>query len=137
MYEQNACSLTSEPSQSSSRCVSSFKNSSVNVRNVWRMYIIYIYIYIYTYSLLIASTLLVVNAENPKIYVGTQSKCSKRWKQSSAIKQLLETLFLAIKMCTGFIADGICMNTMCAMSLANHLRAVADAFRPLTTHQRY
>ena len=31
---------------------------------------------------------------------GTQSKCIKRWKQSSAIKQLLETLlFLAIKMC--------------------------------------
>ena len=29
------------------------------------------------------------------------------------------------------------MNTTCAVSLANHLRAVADAFRPLTTHQRY
>ena len=29
------------------------------------------------------------------------SKCKKQWKQSSAIKQLLETLFLAIKMCTG------------------------------------
>ena len=27
-------------------------------------------------------------------------------------------------------------NTMCAESLANHLRAVADAFRPLRTHQR-
>ena len=26
---------------------------------------------------------------------------------------------------------------MCAVSLANHLRAVADAFRPLRTHQRY
>ena len=68
----------------------------------------YIYIYIY-------------------IYIGTQSKCTKRWKQSSAIKQLLEVLFLAIKMCTGFATDGICMNTMCAVSLTNHLRAVADA----------
>ena len=28
--------------------------------------------------------------------IKTQSKCTKRWKQ----KQLLETLFLAIKMCT-------------------------------------
>ena len=26
---------------------------------------------------------------------------------------------------------------MCAVSLANHLRAVADAFRSLRTHQRY
>ena len=46
------------------------------------------------------------------------------------IKQLLETLFLAIEMCTGFTTDGICINTMCAVSLANHLRAVADVFRP-------
>ena len=53
------------------------------------MYIyIYIYIYLYIY-----------------IYIGTQSKCTKRWKQSSAIKQLLETLFLAIKMCTDFTTD--------------------------------
>ena len=29
------------------------------------------------------------------------------------------------------------MNTMCAVSLANNLRAVADAFRPLRTRQRY
>ena len=29
------------------------------------------------------------------------------------------------------------MNATCAVSLANHLKAVADAFRPLTTHQRY
>ena len=34
-------------------------------------------------------------------------------------------------MCTGFTIDGICMNTMCAVTLAIHLRAVADAFRPL------
>ena len=28
-------------------------------------------------------------------------------------------------MCTNFTTDGLCMNTMCAVSLANHLRAVA------------
>ena len=43
------------------------------------------------------------------------SKCTKRWKQRSAIKQLLETLFLAIKMRTSFTTDGICMNTMCTV----------------------
>ena len=31
-------------------------------------------------------------------------------------------------MCTGSTADVICVNTMCAVSLTNHLRAVADAF---------
>ena len=51
-----------------------------------------------------------------KIYTGKYSKCTKQWKQSTVIKQLLETLCLAIKMCTGFTADGICMNTMCAVS---------------------
>ena len=40
-------------------------------------------------------------------------------------------------MCTDFTTDFIWMNTMCAVSLANHLRAVADPFRPLRTHQRY
>ena len=29
------------------------------------------------------------------------------------------------------------INTICAVSLANHIRAVADAFRPIRTHQRY
>ena len=33
--------------------------------------------------------------------------------------------------------DLIWKNIMCAVSLANRLRAVADAFRPLRTHQRY
>ena len=69
--------------------------------------------------------------------MGTQSKYTKRWKQSSVIKQLLETLFLAIKMRTDFPRDVIWINTMCAVSLANYLRAVADAFRPLRTHQCY
>ena len=40
-------------------------------------------------------------------------------------------------MCTDFPTDVIWINTMCAVSLVNHLRAVADAFRPLRTHQRY
>ena len=39
-------------------------------------------------------------------------------------------------MCNGFTTDGICMNTVCAVSLASHLRAVADALRPLRIHQR-
>ena len=54
--------------------------------------------------LLIAIRLLVGN-------FGTQPKCIKRWKQSSAIKQRLEALLLAIKMCTGFTTDVIWMNT--------------------------
>ena len=39
--------------------------------------------------------------------------------------------FDAIKMCTGFTMDDIIMITMCAVSLANHLRGVADMFCPL------
>ena len=65
------------------------------------------------------------------IYIGTQSKSTKRWKPSSAIKQLLETHFLAIKMCTGFTTDGTCLNTMCAVSLVKNLRAVASATEQL------
>ena len=42
-------------------------------------------------------------------------------KQSSAIKKLQETLFCAIKMCTGFTTDGICITTVSTVSLANHL----------------
>ena len=61
------------------------------------------------------------------IYLSIYS--TKWWKQkTSTIKLLLETLFLIITMNTGFTTDGICMNTMCAVSLVNHLRAVADAF---------
>ena len=53
--------------------------------------------------LLISSTLLVVKAEN--IYIGTQPKYTKLWKQSSVIKQLLEALVLTIKLSTGFTAN--------------------------------
>ena len=56
---------------------------------------------------------------------------------SRAQPLILETPFFAIKMCTGFTTDGICINTMRAVSLANHVRAVANAFCPLRTHQRY
>ena len=77
------------------------------------------YIYIYTY-----------------IYIGRQSKCGKQWKQNSAIKQVLETLLLAIRMCTDFPTDVLWMNTMCTVTLANHLRAEIDTFCTLRTHQR-
>ena len=36
-----------------------------------------------------------------------------------------------------FTTDAMWMNTMSAVSLANHLRAVANAFIPLKTHQKY
>ena len=51
--------------------------------------------------------------------------------QSLVNKQFLETLFLAIKMCTESTADVIWINTMCAVSLPNHLRAVAKGLWPL------
>ena len=40
-------------------------------------------------------------------------------------------------MCSDFLTDVKWISTLCAVSLANHLRAVADAFRPLRTHQCY
>ena len=62
---------------------------------------------------------------------GTQSKCTKRRKkQSSAIKKLLEILFVTVRMCTGFTTDVLWTKAICTVSLANNLRAtVADAFR--------
>ena len=45
-----------------------------------------------------------------------------------SIRKLLETLFHAIMMCSYFPTDLMRMNTMFAVSLANHLRAVADVF---------
>ena len=44
---------------------------------------------------------------------GTQPKCTELRNQSSFIKQCLETLFLAIKMCIGFTTDNIWMNVCC------------------------
>ena len=43
-------------------------------------------------------------------------KTMETGKQSLAIKQFLETLFLAIKMCTDFPTGVIWINTMCAVS---------------------
>ena len=49
------------------------------------------------------------------MYIERKPKCTRRWKQSSVIKQLLEAMFLAIKMCTGFITDVIWMKIMCVV----------------------
>ena len=88
------------------------------------IYMVYIYIYIYIYIIYVY------------IYISEHkqnAQNTKRWKQSSAIKQLLETVLLAIKMCTDFITDVIWMNTV---SLANDLKAVAGAFRAIRRDQR-
>ena len=46
-----------------------------------------------------------------EIYIGTQAKCTKRWKQSSAFNQFLEILLLVIKVYTEFITDVIWVKT--------------------------
>ena len=119
--EHKVCSVTHKICKSSTRHVSSFKDSSVLLNN-WEVNFTKVKSFLSLAHYL---------WWKPKIYIRTLSKCTKRWKQSSTIKQLLQTLFLAIKICTGFITDGMSMNTLCAVSPANHLRAVADAFRPL------
>ena len=43
-------------------------------------------------------------------YIGTQPKCTRQWKQSSAIKLLLEALLLAIRMPSGMTTDVIWRN---------------------------
>ena len=71
---------------------------------------IYIYImnflYVYIYNIYIYK------------YIRTQSKSIKMHKTMKAelnhIKQFLETLFLAIKMCTDFPTDVTYMKKMCA-----------------------
>ena len=71
-------------------------------------------------------------------YIWTRSKCTKRYKRcTQTTKELLETLFFGINICTEFPKDIKWINTRCAESLANHLRATADVFCPLFTHQRY
>ena len=91
MYEHNVFSVTSNPSQSSSRRVSSLKDSSA-LLNKWEVNFTKVKSFLSLPHCL---------WWKPKIYIGTLSKCTKRWKQRSAIKQLLETLFLATKMYTG------------------------------------
>ena len=116
MYEHNVQSVTSEPSQS--RPVSSFKNSLALLKN-WGPNFTKVKSFLPLGHCL---------WWKPKIYTGTQSKFTKRWEQGSSIKQLLETLFFAIKMCTGYTTNGICLNTMCAVPLANRLRFVNYLF---------
>ena len=60
---------------------------------------------------------------------------TKRWKQSSAVKQLLETVLLAIKICTDFNTS-LQMIYGRTVSLANDITAEADAFHRIRTHQR-
>ena len=71
------------------------------------------------------------------MYIGTQSKCTNalnNGNKAQPLKQLLQTLLLDIAMCTDFPTDVTWMSTMCAVSLANHLRAAADAFCLLEAH---
>ena len=65
------------------------------------------------------------------------SKCTKRWKQSSTFKQLLEDLLLTIQKSTGFTADVIRANTKLCSVTREPIQSGADAFRPLSTHQSY
>ena len=54
---------------------------------------------------------------NTNTFIKIQPKYTKRWKQNSAIKLLLETLLFAIKMCTGFTIDVLWMNTkLCSVT---------------------
>ena len=95
MDEHNACSVISEPSQRIRRRVSSFKDSSTLLIN-WEAIIIKVKSFSWQAHCL---------WWKPKIYIATQSKYRKRWKQSSTITQLLETLLLSIRICTGFSID--------------------------------
>ena len=82
-------------------------------------------------GLVTARTLLVMKAEN--IYWNTV-KMHKMKERSSVIKQLLETLFLAIKMCTGFTTAGICMNTlcdMCSVTSESCMYLYIDSYEPI------
>ena len=85
---------------------------NIYILYIYIIYIIYIYLYIYIYI-----TEHKQNAHNDR-------------NRAQHLKRLFETLFFAIKKCTGFTTDVIQWNTKCAVSLANQLRAVVDAFRP-------
>ena len=60
--------------------------------------------------LLIASSLLVVKAK--KNISEHNQNVKNIWKQSSAIKQLLEALLHAVKMCTSFTKDIAWVNSI-------------------------
>ena len=62
-----------------------YKKNYPYLINIWDVIYIYIYIYIcYIYMLYIYVIYIYIYIY---IYIGTQWKCTKRWKQSSATKQ--------------------------------------------------
>ena len=127
MYKHNMCSVTSKPSQSSSRRISSFKDSSALLNN-WEM----------NFTKVKSFWSLDHCLWQSRKYTSERNQNAQNYeKQSSAIKQLLETLLLVEKNPCCFTIDRICRNTMCAVSLANHFRELANAFRPLWTRQCY
>ena len=77
-------STTSEPSQNRSKCALLI-NATEHLRDEYHK----------SEVLLVLNTLFVVKTKH--IYRNT-TKYLKRWKKSSTFKQLLETLFLALKM---------------------------------------
>ena len=74
--------------------------------------------------------------DEPHWIPSLELKIHKMIETESAVKQLLEALLLAIKMCTDLTTDLYGWTPKCAGSLANHLRSVADVFFALRTHQR-
>ena len=88
-----------------------------------------VYVYIYIYKLL-----LFINRK-------TMYKCTVfRVTYMSVIYIIyiyILHIYIYIYVIWNMEYDLIWKNIMCAVSLANRLRAVADAFRPLRTHQRY
>ena len=96
--EHNVWSVTNKPYQCSSRCVLSFKDSSALLHN-WELNFITVKSFLSQAHCL---------WWKPEIYIGIPSKWTKQWKQNLAIKQVLEILFLTIKMCTNFTTDVIC-----------------------------
>ena len=63
-----------------------------------------------------------------KIYIRTQPKWLKQWKQGSVNKQVLEILFLITKMCTGFATDVIWMNTKVSKATSKPFQSSSKKF---------
>ena len=70
-------------------------------------------------------------------YISEDNQNAQNDKSNFSHEKFLETPFHSIKMCTGFTTDVIWINTICAVSLANHLSGAADRFCPLRTHQQF
>ena len=91
---------------SSSRCISSSKESllRLNIREL-------------NFTMLKSIRLLAPRLwPKLKIHNRSQSKQVQQDKQGLAIKQHIKTLFLVMKMCTGFFVDVIQIKTKCAVS---------------------